>query len=104
MAHFDDSATQRANVRYIRQSMKQPLLSRDKELDLARRWRDENDETALDDRRGDLLERLLDIGRGPRLGAFQAHHDLVDVPRAEPRGNAIGDRLVEGHQADGVTL
>ncbi|NMM45118.1 RNA polymerase factor sigma-32 [Rhodospirillaceae bacterium KN72] len=47
MAHFDDSATQRANVRYIRQSMKQPLLSRDKELDLARRWREENDETAL---------------------------------------------------------
>ena len=47
MAHFDDSATQRANVRYIRQSMKQPLLSRDKELDLARRWREDNDETAL---------------------------------------------------------
>ena len=27
--------------------MKQPLLSRDKELDLARRWREDNDETAL---------------------------------------------------------
>ena len=47
MAHLDDPATQRANVRYIRQSMKQPLLSRDHEMDLARLWRDEQDEKAL---------------------------------------------------------
>ena len=46
MAHLDDPATQRANVRYIRQSMKQPLLSRDHEMDLARLWRDEQDEKA----------------------------------------------------------
>ena len=47
MAHLDDPATQRANVSYIRQSMKQPLLSRDHEMDLARLWRDEQDEKAL---------------------------------------------------------
>lgn len=47
MAHLDDPATQRANIRFIRQSMKQPLLSRDHEMDLARRWRDEDDEDAL---------------------------------------------------------
>lgn len=47
MAHLDDPATQRANIRFIRQSMKQPLLSREHELDLARRWRDEDDENAL---------------------------------------------------------
>lgn len=47
MAHLDDPATQRANIRFIRQSMKQPLLSRDHEMDLARRWRDDEDEVAL---------------------------------------------------------
>ena len=47
MAHLDDPATQRANIRFIRQSMKQPLLSRDHEMDLARRWRDNDDEDAL---------------------------------------------------------
>jgi RNA polymerase sigma-32 factor len=47
MAHLDDPATQRANIRYIRQSMKQPLLTREHEMDLARRWREEEDESAL---------------------------------------------------------
>ncbi len=47
MAHLDDPTTQRANVRFIRQSMKQPLLSREHEMDLARSWRDDGDEAAL---------------------------------------------------------
>ncbi len=47
MAHMDDLETQRANVSFIKQSMKQPLLSRDHELDLARRWRDHQDSAAL---------------------------------------------------------
>lgn len=47
MAHMDDLETQRANVTFIKQSMKQPLLSRDHELDLARRWRDHQDSAAL---------------------------------------------------------
>lgn len=47
MAHLDDPATQRANIRYIRQSMKQPLLSREHEMELARRWRENEDESAL---------------------------------------------------------
>ncbi|MDF1749897.1 MAG: RNA polymerase factor sigma-32 [Alphaproteobacteria bacterium] len=47
MAHLDDPETQRANVRFIRQSMKQPLLSRDHEMELASLWRDEQDEAAL---------------------------------------------------------
>jgi RNA polymerase sigma-32 factor len=47
MAHFDDPATQRANIRFIRQSMKQPLLSRELEMELGRRWRDDGDEAAL---------------------------------------------------------
>lgn len=47
MAHIDDPETQRANVAFIRQAMKQPLLERDHELDLARRWRDKGDQRAL---------------------------------------------------------
>jgi RNA polymerase sigma-32 factor len=47
MAHIDDPQTQRANVAFIKASMKEPLLERDHEFDLARRWREENDERAL---------------------------------------------------------
>jgi RNA polymerase sigma-32 factor len=47
MAHIDDEATQRANVRFIRRSMKVPVLSREREQALARRWRETQDEDAL---------------------------------------------------------
>jgi RNA polymerase sigma-32 factor len=47
MAHIDDPETQRANLAFIKQSMKEPLLSRDYEFDLARRWREESDTGAL---------------------------------------------------------
>lgn len=47
MAHIDDPETQRANMAYIRSSMKEPLLARDHEQDLAHRWRDHGDERAL---------------------------------------------------------
>lgn len=47
MPHIDDPQTQRANLNYIRASMKAPLLTREREFDLARRWRGEEDEDAL---------------------------------------------------------
>ena len=47
MAHIDDPKTQRANLEYIKTSMKEPLLERDNEFELARRWREEGDEEAL---------------------------------------------------------
>lgn len=47
MAYIDDPQTQRANLNFIKASMRQPLLSREREFDLARRWRDGNDEVAL---------------------------------------------------------
>ncbi|MDE1154025.1 MAG: hypothetical protein PW788_15950 [Micavibrio sp.] len=47
MAHLDDPTTQRANLRYIRNAMDEPLLEREHELDLARRWKDKRDEKAL---------------------------------------------------------
>ena len=47
MAYIDDQGTQKANLEYIRTSMNEPLLEREHELELARRWRDKGDEKAL---------------------------------------------------------
>lgn len=47
MAYIDDQGTQKANLSYIRHSMNQPLLEREHELELARRWREKGDERAL---------------------------------------------------------
>lgn len=47
MTHTDDIDTQRANIGYIRTSMTVPLLAREEEFDLARRWREQGDEKAL---------------------------------------------------------
>ncbi len=47
MAYIDDSQTLRANLKYIKASMREPLLEREDEFDLARRWRATNDEAAL---------------------------------------------------------
>ncbi|TAL40047.1 MAG: RNA polymerase factor sigma-32 [Alphaproteobacteria bacterium] len=47
MAYLDDPTTQQANLRYIRQAMDEPLLERGHELDLARRWKEKQDEKAL---------------------------------------------------------
>ncbi len=47
MVYVDDPDTQRANVRYIKSSMKEALLSWDEEKELACRWKNDSDETAL---------------------------------------------------------
>src|SRR5262245_57650058 len=47
MAHIDDTQTQKANLDYIRQAMDEPMLEKEHELDLARRWKDKGDERAL---------------------------------------------------------
>jgi RNA polymerase sigma-32 factor len=47
MAYIDDPQTQKSNMSYIRNSMNEPILEKDHELDLARRWREQNDEKAL---------------------------------------------------------
>ena len=47
MAYIDDPETQRANLAYIKTSMKAPMLEKEHELNLARRWRDDKDERAL---------------------------------------------------------
>lgn len=47
MAYLEDPTSQKANVRYIRTAMAAPMLERDHEFDLARRWKDKGDEKAL---------------------------------------------------------
>lgn len=47
MPYVDDPETQRANMNYIKASMREPLLEREREFALARAWREESDERAL---------------------------------------------------------
>jgi RNA polymerase sigma-32 factor len=47
MAYIDDTTTQKANLRFIKASMRTPLLSRDREFELARCWREERNTVAL---------------------------------------------------------
>ncbi|HZH29003.1 MAG TPA: RNA polymerase factor sigma-32 [Azospirillaceae bacterium] len=47
MAHIDDPETQRANLSFVRASMREPLLAREHEFELARLWREHGNEKAL---------------------------------------------------------
>jgi len=47
MAYIDDPETQRANLTFIKASMREPLLSREHEFELAHRWRENKDEASL---------------------------------------------------------
>jgi len=47
MAYIDDPTTQQANLRYIRAAMDEPMLEKEHELELARLWKEKNDEKAL---------------------------------------------------------
>jgi RNA polymerase sigma-32 factor len=47
MAHIDDFGTQKSNLEYIQTAMDAPMLEKEHELNLARRWRDDEDEKAL---------------------------------------------------------
>jgi RNA polymerase sigma-32 factor len=47
VAHVDDPSTQKANLTFIRASMAVPMLGRDEEFELARRWRAAGDVEAL---------------------------------------------------------
>ncbi len=47
MPQFEDAQAQRAQTRFIRRSMAEPLLSRDREYYLARSWREDGDADSL---------------------------------------------------------
>ena len=46
MAAFASQAIEQGNRRYANAVMKAPILEREEEFELARRWREENDEKA----------------------------------------------------------
>ncbi|MBU6407678.1 MAG: RNA polymerase factor sigma-32 [Alphaproteobacteria bacterium] len=50
---------QRGARRFVKQVMKAPLLEQDRELDLARRWRDEHDERALHELTGAYVRLVV---------------------------------------------
>ena len=47
MPQFEDAQAQRAQARFIRQTMSEPLLTRDREYRLARSWREDGDADSL---------------------------------------------------------
>lgn len=47
MTYIDDTDTKLANLEYIQNAMDEPMLEKEHELDLARKWRDHHDEKAL---------------------------------------------------------
>jgi RNA polymerase sigma-32 factor len=47
MAHYENPEAQRASSAFIRRSMAVPLLTREREFELARAWRETGDQTAL---------------------------------------------------------
>jgi RNA polymerase sigma-32 factor len=47
MAHYENPEAQRAGSAFIRRTMAEPLLTREREFELARAWRETGDQTAL---------------------------------------------------------
>ena len=47
MSIYESAEVQRAQTRFIRQSMNEPLLGREEEFELARAWREDEDEASL---------------------------------------------------------
>jgi RNA polymerase sigma-32 factor len=66
MAHIDDTETRRANLDFVRAAMRAPLLSRDHELALARRWREKGDAAALQELVGAYTRLAVSVAGGYR--------------------------------------
>lgn len=62
MTYIDTPETQRANRRFINQSMRSPLLTREREFELARRWRYQEDEEALHELVNAYTRLVISIG------------------------------------------
>ncbi len=80
MAHYDDPTTQQANMRYIRTAMDAPMLERDHELELARRWKDKGDQRALHELVGAYARLVVSI-----------------AARFKNYGLPVGDLIQEGN-------
>lgn len=80
MAHLDDTQTQANNMAFIRGAMRAPMLERDNEFELARAWREHNDEKALH-----------------RLIKSYARLVVAVAARFRHYGLPMGDLMQEGH-------
>lgn len=80
MAHIDDPQTQRANKSYIRHSMDVPLLERDQEQILARKWLEHGDKKALHELVGAHMRLVVSL-----------------ASRFRNYGLPIGDLIQEGN-------
>ena len=61
MSSADTPKTQNANRRFIRAAMNAPLLEQDHELELARRWKEEQDEAALHELTQSYLRLVISV-------------------------------------------
>jgi RNA polymerase sigma-32 factor len=61
MAHIDTPETQRANRRYIKRAMGVPLLEQEREMDLARAWKEQGDESALHELTGAYMRLVISM-------------------------------------------
>src|SRR5271156_1871644 len=80
MSQLDDALAQRATRDFIKLSMRAPLLSREHEFELARRWRAAADERALHE-----------------LVAAYARLVIAQATRFRIYGLSLGDLIQEGH-------
>jgi RNA polymerase sigma factor (sigma-70 family) len=79
MASTEAITSETAERRFIRRAMKAPLLAADHEHDLAKRWREENDEDALHELTGAYMRLVVAMA-----GKFRAY------------GLPMGDLVQEG--------
>jgi RNA polymerase sigma-32 factor len=61
MAVIDTPQTQNANRRFIKAAMNEPLLDREHEWELARKWRDDHDEAALHELTQSYMRLVISI-------------------------------------------
>jgi RNA polymerase sigma-32 factor len=80
MAHFDDNLTRSDNMRFIRGAMHSPMLDKDNEFELAKAWREHNDEKALH-----------------KLMKSYARLVVALASKFRAYGLPIGDLMQEGH-------
>jgi len=80
MAQVDDAAAHESTLAFVRGAMRRPLLSREREFELARSWRETGDQTALHE-------------------LVNAYTRLVIATAARFRhyGLSFGDLIQEGH-------
>jgi 3-oxoacid CoA-transferase subunit A len=84
MASTEAITSETAERRFIRRAMKAPLLAADHEHDLAKRWREENDEDALHELTGAYMRLVV---------AMAGKLCIVEVEEIVETGDMIPDQI-----------